>query len=186
MRSIVSRRMLQPAAFSAPPGAPFEAASRRLRARRLEKRPGRNAHFAARNETFRTAWHKSLKSLWAPNQSFRGIVCFQWLNSVFVSPFSRVVCFQWLSSIFISSLPRRVCVQPRRRRVRFERFQSVAAPFASHSAPLTPKAWSRLAQAWSRLAQARPRLANEKCEPGSPNFLKNNTGSRPAWQDFVA
>ena len=51
------------------------------------------------NKRFACA-RKSLKSLWAPNQSFRGIVCFQWLNSVFVSPFSRVVCFQWLSSPF--------------------------------------------------------------------------------------
>jgi hypothetical protein len=58
------------------------------------KRPGRNAHFAARNETFRTAWHKPLKSLLAPNQRFRGIVCFQWLIADFVSPFLQVVCFQ--------------------------------------------------------------------------------------------
>ncbi len=33
--------------------------------------------FALRNETFRREWRKSLKSLWAPNQRFRGIVCFQ-------------------------------------------------------------------------------------------------------------
>jgi hypothetical protein len=32
---------------------------------------------------------KSLKSLCALNQSFRGIVCFQWVNCLFVSPFSR-------------------------------------------------------------------------------------------------
>jgi hypothetical protein len=34
------------------------------------------------------AWRKSLESLWAPNQSFRDFVCFQWLRPVFVSPFS--------------------------------------------------------------------------------------------------
>jgi hypothetical protein len=28
---------------------------------------------------------KSLKSFWLPNRIFRGIVCFQWLNSIFVS-----------------------------------------------------------------------------------------------------
>jgi hypothetical protein len=31
---------------------------------------------------------KSLKSLWAPNQRFRGIVCFQALKRRFISPFS--------------------------------------------------------------------------------------------------
>jgi hypothetical protein len=53
-----------------------------------EKRPKRNAHFATRNKTFHEPGRKSLESLWAPNQSFRGFVCFQWLNPVFVSPFS--------------------------------------------------------------------------------------------------
>jgi hypothetical protein len=56
-------------------------------------RRSRNAHFALRNETFRRAWRKSLKSLWVPNRAFRGIVCFQWLNWRFVSPFSRVCLF---------------------------------------------------------------------------------------------
>jgi hypothetical protein len=44
---------------------------------------------------------KSLKSLRTPNPSFRGIVCFQWLNAGFVSPVSCIVCFQWLGSIFL-------------------------------------------------------------------------------------
>jgi hypothetical protein len=30
---------------------------------------------------------KSLKSFWLPNRRFRGIVCFQWLNPIFVSPY---------------------------------------------------------------------------------------------------
>jgi hypothetical protein len=53
----------------------------------------RNAHFAMRNETLRMAWGKSLESLWAPNQSFRGIVCFQRLELGFVSPFSHGCLF---------------------------------------------------------------------------------------------
>jgi hypothetical protein len=90
----------------APPGAPFEAASRRLRARRLrdldevQKTARRRGHFATRNQSFRTAARKPLKSLRAPNQLFRGILCFQTLIVDFVSPFSCIVCFQWLGSIF--------------------------------------------------------------------------------------
>jgi hypothetical protein len=34
--------------------------------------------------------HKPLKSLMAPNQWFRGIVCFQWLNRRFISRSSRM------------------------------------------------------------------------------------------------
>ena len=45
--------------------------------------------FARRNEAFRISGRKSLKSLWSLNQRFRGIVCFQWLNRLFVSPHSR-------------------------------------------------------------------------------------------------
>jgi hypothetical protein len=29
------------------------------------------------------------------------------------------------------------------------------------------------------------RVAHEKCEPGSPIFLKNNIKSQPAWQEIV-
>jgi hypothetical protein len=45
----------------------------------------RNARFAERNESFRITALKSLKSLMAPNQAFRGIVCFQGFNRLFVS-----------------------------------------------------------------------------------------------------
>src|ERR1700722_17328313 len=47
----------------------------------------RKTHFAKRNGTFRIVGRKPLKSLWSRNQRFRGMVCFQWLNLVFVSPF---------------------------------------------------------------------------------------------------
>src|ERR1700722_12338020 len=57
-----------------------------LRGRGQEKRK-RKTHFAKRNGTFRIIGRKPLKSLWSRNQRFRGIVCFQWLNLVFVSPF---------------------------------------------------------------------------------------------------
>jgi hypothetical protein len=49
----------------------------------------RNRRFVKRNEPFRIPYRKSLKSLWAVNQVFRGIVCFQALSRHFVSPFSR-------------------------------------------------------------------------------------------------
>ena len=48
-------------------------------------KPKRNADFAKRNETFRSAGRKLLESRWSPNQSFHGFVCFQWLDPVFVS-----------------------------------------------------------------------------------------------------
>jgi hypothetical protein len=54
-----------------------------------QKHQKRNESFAKRNESFRTAGLKSLKSLCVLNQSFRGIVCFQWVNCPFVSPFSQ-------------------------------------------------------------------------------------------------
>ena len=44
--------------------------------------------FAKRNQTFRLERLKSLRSLRVLNQLFRGIVCFQWLDPRFVSPFS--------------------------------------------------------------------------------------------------
>ena len=43
-----------------------------------------------RDETLRIPRNKSLKSLWALNRRFRGIVCFQRLDCHFVSPFSRM------------------------------------------------------------------------------------------------
>ena len=67
--------------------------------------PKRSAHFARRNEAFRGSYRKSLKSLPVTNRRFRGIVCFQGLESVFVSPFSQGYSFQGLSSIPVS--PRR-------------------------------------------------------------------------------
>jgi hypothetical protein len=47
----------------------------------------RNERFAMRNETKRIPGRKSLESLSALNQSFRGIVCFQLVNRLFVSRF---------------------------------------------------------------------------------------------------
>jgi hypothetical protein len=41
--------------------------------------------FAKRNEAFRSAGLKSLKSSWPLNHAFRGIVCFQWVDPHFVS-----------------------------------------------------------------------------------------------------
>src|SRR5580704_3674987 len=45
-----------------------------------------------RNETFRIASRKPLKSLTAANHRFRRIVCFQRLRCLFVSHFSRMRC----------------------------------------------------------------------------------------------
>ena len=63
-------------------------------------RPHRTPHFARRNGTLRTAWLKPLESLGALNQAFRGMVCFQRLKGVFVSPFSRGRLFQRPGSSF--------------------------------------------------------------------------------------
>jgi hypothetical protein len=57
---------------------------------RFVRRRGQNGEnetnrFAKRNETLRDGGRKSLKLLEAPNQQFRGIVCFQWIVSRFVS-----------------------------------------------------------------------------------------------------
>jgi hypothetical protein len=56
-------------------------------------------------------------------------------------------------------------------RVHFEQFQRLAAPFPSRSLLSTPK--------------ARLRLAYEARAPGLSEFLKNNTGRQPAWQEIV-
>jgi hypothetical protein len=55
-----------------------------------KNREKRNECFVMRNERFRIPDTKSLKSLRAPNQGFRGIVCFQALNRLFVSRFRRM------------------------------------------------------------------------------------------------
>jgi hypothetical protein len=63
----------------------------RFKRRRSQKnREKRNECFGMRNERFRIPDTKSLKSLRAPNQGFRGIVCFQALNRLFVSRFRRM------------------------------------------------------------------------------------------------
>jgi hypothetical protein len=53
----------------------------------------RNACFASRNGRLRAAGRKPLILLRAPNQAFRGIVCFQGFNRRFISPFSRTRIF---------------------------------------------------------------------------------------------
>ena len=55
-----------------------------------KNREKRNECFVMRKERFRIPDTKSLKSLRAPNQGFRGIVCFQALNRLFVSRFRRM------------------------------------------------------------------------------------------------
>jgi hypothetical protein len=56
-----------------------------------KNREKRNEYFVMRDERFRILDTKSLKSLRAPNQGFRGIVCFQTLNRHFVSRFRRML-----------------------------------------------------------------------------------------------
>jgi hypothetical protein len=60
------------------PGAQAPTAPFRFEPQRNQK-PAKvkGYHFAKRNETFLRANRKSLESLLALNQSFRGIVCFQ-------------------------------------------------------------------------------------------------------------
>ena len=55
-----------------------------------KKQRKRKESFAKRNETFRGLGRKSLESLYAANQLFRGIVCFQGLNRLFISHFFRI------------------------------------------------------------------------------------------------
>ncbi len=54
-----------------------------------QKRRKRKESFALRNERFRDAGRKSLKSLGCEIGRFREIVCFQWANRLFVSRFRR-------------------------------------------------------------------------------------------------
>jgi hypothetical protein len=74
-----------------------EAPEARERRRRLgrcvsgadeaQKQRKRKESFAKRNERFRDAGRKSLKSLGCEIGLFRQIVCFQWVNRLFVSRF---------------------------------------------------------------------------------------------------
>ena len=52
---------------------------------RRKNRQKRRLPFAERNERFRDAGRKSLRSLGVRNGPFRAIVCFQWLDPLFVS-----------------------------------------------------------------------------------------------------
>jgi hypothetical protein len=61
---------------------------------RAENRVKTGLRFAMRNETLRIRGRKSLKSLIPPNQRFRRIVCFQWVDLDFVSPISRIGSFR--------------------------------------------------------------------------------------------
>jgi hypothetical protein len=78
------------------------AGSLRFRSGEAQKGQEGSARFAKRNETLRSASRKSLESLSAANQSFRGFVCFQGLKSHFVSPFCGIVCFQSLNPTLVS------------------------------------------------------------------------------------
>jgi hypothetical protein len=72
LRNFFAKRAARRSHEDGRPARPF-----RFDWRWAETRPKRNAHFALRNETFRKALRKPLKSLWAPNQAFLVIVCFQ-------------------------------------------------------------------------------------------------------------
>src|SRR5580692_4020550 len=64
------------------------------------KRPRkRNEPFAKRNESFRSAGRRALKSLWAPNQHFAGLFVFNGLTA-----FSFRAVFKW-SSLSQSQAP---------------------------------------------------------------------------------
>jgi hypothetical protein len=58
-----------------------------------EKQRKRKQRFAKRNERFRDGDRNPLRSLGALNQGFRRIVCFQWLDPLFVSRESRAPNF---------------------------------------------------------------------------------------------
>ena len=114
--------------------------------------PKRSAHFARRNEAFRGSYRKSLKSLPVTNQRFRGIVCFQGLESVSFHRFRRVILFKDLVPFRF-----RLAVGPS---WSFGRVMWRAGwAVTSHSPVLTPK---------SQLARR-----HDKCEPGLSTFLKN-------------
>ena len=89
-RCCASRLRMRPSGKASQDGARTRRSVRfALGADEGQKQQKRNESFAKRNESFRSAGLTSLKSLCALNQSFRGIVCFQWVNCLFVSPFSR-------------------------------------------------------------------------------------------------
>jgi len=62
-----------------------------------------------RNETFRIGGPKLLISLGALNQWYRGIVCFQGLNCVFVSPFLGTLSLDRRAQL--PAAPRAACRQ---------------------------------------------------------------------------
>ena len=74
---------------------PGRFASRQDEAEKTDKT---NPSFRRAKRSVSQACRKPLESLWGRNQGFRGIVCFQRLGSVFVSPFFRAVYFQRLDS----------------------------------------------------------------------------------------
>jgi hypothetical protein len=82
--------LLRDAMLGIAPGGMRPSPSFRFGLDQAQKAGKRNESFAKRNETFRSAWRKSLISFRTLNQSFRGIVCFQWLKGVFVSPFFNI------------------------------------------------------------------------------------------------
>src|SRR5580692_3483244 len=59
---------------------------------RPKGRENENEPFAKRNESFRSAGRKSLKSLWVPNQHFAGLFVFNGLTA-----FSFRAVFKWSS-----------------------------------------------------------------------------------------
>jgi hypothetical protein len=96
----------EPRRFFSNPAVPSQRPAPRARERRMgtisfrastkpKNSEKRNERLAIRNETKRMPCRKSLESLSSPNRSFRGIVCFQWVDHHFVSRFftcrSRVV-----------------------------------------------------------------------------------------------
>jgi hypothetical protein len=121
-----------------------------------------------RNEAFRSACRKLLTSLWALNRYFAGLFVFNGLASFSFRRLHGLFVSNNLAPFFVSPLPSGLADAESR----FERFQSVAAPFASRF---------RL-----NAEKVRSRLAYEECEPGSSSFLKNNTKPGPASQENVA
>src|SRR5580704_13578435 len=66
---------------------------------RPKGRENENEPFAKRNESFRSAGRKALKSLWVPNQHFAGLFVFNGLTA-----FSFRAVFKW-SSLSQSQAP---------------------------------------------------------------------------------
>jgi hypothetical protein len=62
---------------------------------KAENHENERIRLAKRNESFGGGSRKSLRSLRGLNQRFRGIVCFQWVDPRFVSPFSPPGLFRF-------------------------------------------------------------------------------------------